>query len=360
MKRHARWYDAREPITANVETGGPVHRVSWRDGRVILHDHDLAAEKVLLALGGEPCPCLLVCDAFRGPSEGDVALRGWQIAQRVRAQVGVQPVLGVQAVWQTGRPFQSGLRGSFQSGLRGSFQSGSTGSSQSGSPGSSIAQGVRMVLRSGGAVSSTLQGTAITARQQLRSLQADPNFMRMPAEHRDRILSQVRYRAAMEIVPADMAELLEEAAQVRSSRRTDRESPLRARPARDFVLQSAAVPAIHEAVRRSRAHLRSYGELTVKCWRQAPGTPAHIAGHVGKFGGFVSVSLCLTWLNRVWLRDLANVDGCFVLEVDAAAPATQLRGQAVRWERRAGGDSVPVAAACLLFKQGREWRLAWC
>jgi hypothetical protein len=223
-----------------------------------------------------------------------------------------------------------------------------------------LVQGGRLVLRGGSGFFNAPPGAPVTAQQQLQLLQADPNFMGMPAEARDRILLPLRYAVTMEIVPAAMAELVEEAGQVRWSRRLGHGPPARVRPARDSVLQSAAVPAIQEAVRHSRAHLRSYGELTVKCWRQAPETPAHIAGHVGKFGGFVSVSLPLSWLNRVWLRGLANVDGCLVLEVDAAAPATRLRGLAVRWERRAGGDSVPVAAACLLFRVGHEWRLAWC
>jgi hypothetical protein len=48
-----------------VEADAGQHRVSWSRGRVALHDHDLAAERVLVALRGEPCPCLLILDALR-------------------------------------------------------------------------------------------------------------------------------------------------------------------------------------------------------------------------------------------------------------------------------------------------------
>lgn len=40
------------------------HRVTWRDGRLILHDHDIRDERLLRALGGRPCSCLLVLDAL--------------------------------------------------------------------------------------------------------------------------------------------------------------------------------------------------------------------------------------------------------------------------------------------------------
>ena len=67
-----------------------------------------------------------------------------------------------------------------------------------------------------------------------------------------------------------------------------------------------------------------------------------------------------SWLNRIWLRGLADVDGYLCLEVDAAAPARWLRGRAVRWVRRAGGDSVPEVGDCVINRQGDRWHLAWC
>jgi len=52
-------------ITFEVDTDAGPHHVSWRGGSLVLHDHDLVAERVLGALGGEPCMCLLVLEALR-------------------------------------------------------------------------------------------------------------------------------------------------------------------------------------------------------------------------------------------------------------------------------------------------------
>jgi hypothetical protein len=105
--------------------------------------------------------------------------------------------------------------------------------------------------------------------------------------------------------------------------------------------------------------VRAYAVLTIQCWRIPPAKPAQIDGRVGKFGGFVSVSLPASWLNRVWLRGLATLDGHLVLDVDAPAPASIVRARAVHWQRRIGGDSAPVVVDCLLGQQSGRWRLTW-
>ena len=76
-------------------------------------------------------------------------------------------------------------------------------------------------------------------------------------------------------------------------------------------------------------------------------------------GGFITVSLPLTWLNRVWVRRLACVDGYFVLHANAAAPATEFSAQVLRWERSIGGHTVPVAVPCWITRNTGCWRLLW-
>jgi hypothetical protein len=304
------------PISATIHTGGADHRISWRAGRLCLHDHDVDAEEVLVALGGEPCVCLLVRDVFRGLYTQTPVDGGW-----------------------SARSVAANFRYSGQSG------------------------GLLVRAASMKIVGATSAGGGATrttrTRQVLQALQNDPAFQGMPGQHRERLLAQLRHQVVMEIVPGPMAELLKDIAQIRWRRRTER-APLEApRRTPAAVLRGALEPVVREAVRSSRAHLRAYGELTVECWRQAPGKHAEIDGHIGKFGGFVSVSVGLSWLNRVWVRGLASVDGHLILEVDAPAPARILRGVAVRWERRALGDSVPVLASCLLLKPSDEWRLSW-
>lgn len=53
-----RWYHFPEPAHAEVSCNGEVHRISWRRGKLVLEDHDLAGEKALLALGGDLSGCL--------------------------------------------------------------------------------------------------------------------------------------------------------------------------------------------------------------------------------------------------------------------------------------------------------------
>lgn len=60
-----RWWATLEPVTEHMDAGGAHHRLRWVDGRLVLCDHDLAAERALAALGGEPCLCVEVAEAWR-------------------------------------------------------------------------------------------------------------------------------------------------------------------------------------------------------------------------------------------------------------------------------------------------------
>lgn len=60
-----RWCHHVAPVTAVVACSGEQHRVTWRRGKVVLEDHDLAAETTMLAFGGERCACLQVLQLWR-------------------------------------------------------------------------------------------------------------------------------------------------------------------------------------------------------------------------------------------------------------------------------------------------------
>ncbi|MDQ6614384.1 MAG: hypothetical protein M3083_06480 [Actinomycetota bacterium] len=60
-----RWCNNIEPATALVPCGEQQHRVTWRRGKLVLEDHDLGAERAMLALGGKPCACLQVLKMWR-------------------------------------------------------------------------------------------------------------------------------------------------------------------------------------------------------------------------------------------------------------------------------------------------------
>lgn len=81
MPRKPRWYDPLPEATATVDCGGEKHRVTWRRGKVVLEDHDLNAEKGMMAFGGEMCPCMRVLEVwveqFRMPPDLFGAMPTW-------------------------------------------------------------------------------------------------------------------------------------------------------------------------------------------------------------------------------------------------------------------------------------------
>jgi hypothetical protein len=64
MARTPRWYDPLPEVAATVDCGGEPHRVIWRRGKIVLEDHDLNAERGMVAFGGELCPCMRVLEVW--------------------------------------------------------------------------------------------------------------------------------------------------------------------------------------------------------------------------------------------------------------------------------------------------------
>jgi hypothetical protein len=64
-----------------VTCGGEEHRVTWRRGKIVLDDHDLSAERGMLAFGGEMCECMRVLamwvEQFRMSSDQFLSQRKW-------------------------------------------------------------------------------------------------------------------------------------------------------------------------------------------------------------------------------------------------------------------------------------------
>jgi AAA domain (dynein-related subfamily) len=133
----------------------------------------------------------------------------------------------------------------------------------------------------------------------------------------------------------------------------------RERPAGEAVLSDKATTAMEQAMRQARGNLRSYAPLTVECWKAVPGAAPLLDGQLRSTHGWVSFALPLRWLNQVWMRGLARVDGYFVLDVDMPAPARVLQAHVVRWERQLGGHRKPVAVSCMIHRQSGEWHIAW-
>ncbi len=318
-----RWYQDRQTVSFEVETGGTSHRITWRRGRLVLHDHDLAAEQVLLALGGAPCPCLLFPEALRDQSEPHRRSGWWS------GYTGA----GVRAVPGSGSGAATAIRR-----LLASPQL--------------LARSVRP-----GQVMSPMR---LSAREMLEHLQNDPTLSALPKEQRDRVLADWRRRVVQEMIPLELMGVLDAIREVRRPRLLRNASRQRRRD-RDAqeLLQQAAAPAFEEAMRHSRRDLRPYASLTVEVWKQTANELPLLKGNLTSTGGFAALSLPVSWLNRIWRRGLAIVEGHFVLGVDGSAPASELTGEAVIWERQLGNSSVPVTAPCSLRRLDGQWRLSW-
>lgn len=70
------WHAGRAPVTFTVDCAGEEHSVVWEEGELKAPDHDIASERALGALGGEPCACIRLLDAWSMRLELPELLRG--------------------------------------------------------------------------------------------------------------------------------------------------------------------------------------------------------------------------------------------------------------------------------------------
>lgn len=73
------WYRGVPPVEVEFQVDGELnHRILWRNGCLVLVDHpDLAGEEALVALGGEPCLCLEVLQAWREAEQPQFTQTSW-------------------------------------------------------------------------------------------------------------------------------------------------------------------------------------------------------------------------------------------------------------------------------------------
>jgi hypothetical protein len=286
----SRWCAARPALRFELDTGSASHRVSWVRGSLVLHDHDVEAERVLEALGGEPCMCLALLEACREPSP-ELARGPWRTAAFRPGVVRPTPAL-------------------------------------------------------------------LRAQSQMTRLTTSQQLSQMPRVQQATALAATRRYRLDALLPEAMREVLASAWEVRRERQLRKPKPAPARPA-ELRLQAAVAPACEEAMRRSRRDIRPYATITVECWKRGVGEAALLNGSLDSGGGALALSLPVSWLNRVWARGLAVVDGHFVLEVDQPAPARDLEATVIRWERRLAGRSTASAVPCQLRSAGDGWTLCW-
>jgi hypothetical protein len=291
VRRRLGWYEAYPEVTAAIPTGhdDESHRVSWRRGRLVLHDHDVAAEEVLTALGGERCECLHLLDALQGKVDRELGRVQYRRGSGVYGPGAVQP--------GQSRPLPGQLRAAM------------------------------LQLRN-------------ASPQQRQAL-----FRQLTGHHP---------------VPQELTSIFDAATALRNERflrggRGVSSAPARPSPAE--ALEAAVVPALERAIRESHPPLRAHAPISIGCWKDVPGEPAVLQGSLTSRGGFIAVSLPVRWLIRVWCRGMAVIDAHFVLDVDAPAPATELGGHVLEWQKQLGGHAIPTARACGITRRDGAWRL---
>lgn len=78
--RRDRWCHHVDPVAAEVACSGTTHRLEWRRGKLVLTDHDLGAERAMLAFGGEMPACLATLQTWRN-------LHTWAMASELYHQM---------------------------------------------------------------------------------------------------------------------------------------------------------------------------------------------------------------------------------------------------------------------------------
>jgi hypothetical protein len=263
-------------VEFSVPTDAGFHRISWKNGRLTLHSHNLLVERTIRALGGPPCPCLLVYDVL------------------------------------TNRSDISGLD--------------------------------RIQL--------------LAARRALRSLSADSYYSALTASERKALMLRIRRRIVSHLIPGEMLEIIGRAEALRDERRAAANASIQQPVDAEELLRRKAIPALEQSVRRASVALWSDAPIMTECWKQRQGQGLALLGSVGQSWGFVFISLPISWLNRVWRRGIAIIDGRFIISVDQCAPATELKCDSISWVAAPGDSLAPVVSSCVLQRpRGGQWTI---
>lgn len=348
--RLSHWWAGVAPVTVEVACGEELHRISWRRGKLVLEDHDLAAEQAFAALGGEACLCLEVLRAWRqGPDEREV-LWYWD------APAGSQPDIGALLTeLRAGHQWIRSVMGSGGSrrvtarvGL--SNAPATTGPTAAGPVPPAGAPQPMGVVR---------------FHQRVPLIGGQAPAGGVPQEVLDRLRAQqaaVWRRALLSALPQELRDRLGLAAIVRAQRhQADRNWTASRTEDLQTALAGRAVPAVEGCMRAWRGRLHRGHRVTVECWLIRHDETPSVYGLVDDSGGWAAVSLPLGWLVQVWARGLALVDGCLVLELrDSWNPFGPLPVIAARWERTIPDGSTPVIEPALLVRTADGgWRLRW-
>jgi hypothetical protein len=304
-----RWYQGLPAVTGEIDCGGERHRITWRRGRLVLEDHDLLAERSLMALGAERPVCVEVLEAWR-------EMRGKESLYELLLRDGT-----------LSREELAARKASHKAAIEYAQR---------------FTQGV-----------TSAHHPAAAAR--LRHLE------RRSAN----VLERERQAWAMtliEALPAALRKTLALSEIVHFERNWHGADSPRARGEEiESVFMAIPTHLFEWGARRWRRNLKPHAVFLVEAWLCAPGEEPTCAAWADSGRVYGALSVPLSWFTDVWMQGIALVDGCFVSRVtDRSVDGHSLRVLALRWARQEGGTSKSVEAPALVTR-GRdgEWHLHW-
>ena len=127
------------------------------------------------------------------------------------------------------------------------------------------------------------------------------------------------------------------------------------------VLGSFAAPLFERSARHWRRNLKPYAGANIDAKAVASNERPDCWAEIGHDGVSAVIALPLSWFAKVWAHGIALVDGCFVLCRDGGRPdAPSMPVTAVRWERTRLHTSAAVPAPALLTRsRDGTWSLQW-
>jgi hypothetical protein len=297
-----RWCDDLPDVAADMDCGGQRHRVVWRRGKLVLADHDLLAERTLMALGSEPPLCVELLDAWRG-------LRGPQLLPALldRETVPIEELAASRT-----RHAEA------------------------------IEAATRFIAGEGQILRGLLAGAQRDIARE-KTAWANTLLQALPFEFRHRLALAV-------IVAVD--------------RRWHDEEFRRAHGEHvDAVLAATAGACVERSARCCRRDFAPIARFFIESRVLAPGESPGCSVRVDRRGATGTVSLPLDWFTDVWARQLALVDESFVMRRaadDADADAAAVPVVALRWERDDEGVRRAVEAPAVVTRDDEEARtLHW-
>lgn len=298
------WWDGLAPARAQVPCRDTLHHISWRRGKLLLEDHDVLAERSLIALGGEPPLCIDVLDAWRRARHPHL------MSLLLLLERGPRP-------W----PWPEG--------------------------------GHRLRHQ---------EPIVFPPNLSPQTLRRIRHHFKVASEREDP-LWEVHLIEAM---PPGLRRMFALSLIVGLERVWCRAEPARRAHVADAesAMATIAKPLLEKSIRRWRRSIRPYATFVVDARLPAAGEEVSCSAMVDAGGATILLTLRLSWFFEVWAHGLALVDGCFVMcrhgGPPPAAATAPIAVTAVRWERAGPHLATAVPAPALLMHgDDGAWCLRW-